>query len=134
MNLHAIKAGTPSLKWEGISSQINNVAKFLGVGTHQTSSLHSLSNLKGPIQSTSLGSLYTRLGRTANVKKPSPSKSEQDLAFIRSLQSVVFGPSTSMDENHLRLLMILQRMQHTRGLLNYYLHPNPYDIGCLCQV
>ena len=34
MNLHAIKAGTPSPKWEGISTQINNVAKILGVETH----------------------------------------------------------------------------------------------------
>ncbi|KAL5566286.1 hypothetical protein UlMin_029450 [Ulmus minor] len=131
VNLHAIKAGTPSPKWEG-STPINNVAKVSGVATHYTGSLHSSSNLKGPVQSTSLGSLSTGLGRTANVKKLSASKSEQDLASIRSPQSVEFGSSTSIDEDQLRLLNDASK-DATYGRSSQLLSP-PRPIGSRMSV
>lgn len=50
MNLHAMKAETPSPKWDtGMQiSQINNVAKVSSMDTHYIGSLHSSSNLKSP--------------------------------------------------------------------------------------
>ncbi|XP_042986934.1 uncharacterized protein LOC122315202 [Carya illinoinensis] len=50
MNLYAMKAATPSPKWDtGMQiSQINNVAKVSSMDTHYIGSLHSSSNLKGP--------------------------------------------------------------------------------------
>jgi mediator of RNA polymerase II transcription subunit 14 len=105
MNLHSIKAGTPSPKWEGgmQMSQINNVAKVSSMATHYNGSLYSSSNLKGAVQSNSVGSLSSVTGRSASMKKLSASKSEQDLASLRSPHSVEAG-STTMDEDQLRLL------------------------------
>ncbi|KAE8688487.1 Mediator of RNA polymerase II transcription subunit 14 [Hibiscus syriacus] len=71
MNLHSVKAGTPSPKWEaGLQvPQHNNVAKSSG--------------------------------RITSSKKLSASKSEQDLASLRSPHSVDNGV---LDEDQLRLL------------------------------
>ncbi|KAK9919543.1 hypothetical protein M0R45_028134 [Rubus argutus] len=106
MNLHSIKAGSPASKWEGGMqiSQLNSAANVSSMSTHYNGSLYSSSNLKGPIQSASLSSLSSGPGRSASVKKISISKSEQDLASLRSPQSVEYGSSTSMDEDHLRFM------------------------------
>lgn len=103
MNFHSIKARTPSPKWEGGMqvSQISNATKISNM-VHYNGTLYSSSNLKGPVQSNSLGSLSSGSGRSTSVKKLSASKSEQDLASLRSPQSVEFG--TSLDEDQLRLL------------------------------
>ena len=102
MNLHSIKAATPSPKWEGgiQISQINNVAKVSSMATHYNGSLYSSGNLKGPVQSNSVGSLSSVTGRSATVKKLSASKSEQDLASLRSPHSV----EATTDEDQLRSL------------------------------
>lgn len=106
VNLHAIKGGTPSPKWEGTlqTSQINNFAKVSSVASPYAGSLHSSSNMKGSMQSNSLGSLSSVPGRSVAGKKLSASKSEQDLASLRSPRSAEFGSCTSMDEDRLRLL------------------------------
>lgn len=106
MNLHTMKAKTPSPKWEGSMqiSQINNVSKVSSMATHYNGSLYSLNNLKGPAQSHSLGSLSSGTGRGTTMKKLSASKSEQDLASLRSAHSVEVGSGTSMDEDQLSSL------------------------------
>ncbi|KAL6278811.1 hypothetical protein ACE6H2_022412 [Prunus campanulata] len=106
MNLHTIKAGSASPKWEGGMqlSQLNNSANVSSMATHYNGSLYSSNNLKGPIQSASLGSLSSGPGRSASVKKIPISKSDQDLASLRSPQSVEYGSCTSMDEDQLRFL------------------------------
>ena len=106
VNLHAIKGGTSSPKWEGAlqTSQISNFAKVSSGATPYVGSLHSSSNLKGPTHSNSLGHFSSVAGRSAAGKKLSASKSEQDLASLRSPQSAEFGSNTSTDEDQLRLL------------------------------
>ncbi|XP_031268938.1 mediator of RNA polymerase II transcription subunit 14 [Pistacia vera] len=93
MNLHGVKAGTPSPKWEaGIQmSHFNNVAKVPIGATNYNGSLYSSSNVKGPVQSSSFGSLSSGLGRSAAVKKLSASKSDQDLVSLRSPNSLEVG-------------------------------------------
>ncbi|KAM5561595.1 mediator of RNA polymerase II transcription subunit 14 [Rosa sericea] len=105
MNLHSIKAGSPASKWEGgmQMSQLNGAANVSGMAAHYNGSLYSSSNLKGTIQSASLSSLSSATGRSVSVKKMSVSKSDQDLASLRSPQLVDYG-STSMDEDHLRFM------------------------------
>lgn len=106
MNPHTVKAGTPSPKWEGgiPVSQTNNVAKVSSVASHYNGSLYPTSNPKGPAQSNSYSSLSSALGRSTTVKKLSASKSDQDLASLRSPHSVEVVSNSSMDEDHLRLL------------------------------
>ncbi|KAJ1413883.1 Mediator complex, subunit Med14 [Sesbania bispinosa] len=106
MNLHSLKAGTPSPKWEGgmQMSQVNNVTNASGVTTHYSGSLFSSGSVKGPVQSSSVGSIPTGQGRSTAGKKLSASKSEQDLASIRSPHSVDISSSTAMDEEQLRVL------------------------------
>lgn len=105
LNFHSIKAGTPSPKWEGGMqvAQINNPMKISNMASHYNGTLYTSSNLKGPVQSSSLGSLSSVPGRGTSVKKLSASKSDQDLASLRSPQSVEFG-SSSLDEDQMRLL------------------------------
>ncbi|XWS42513.1 hypothetical protein CRYUN_Cryun16bG0020500 [Craigia yunnanensis] len=100
MNLHSVKAGTPSPKWEvGLQvSQLTNVAKVSSPATHFGGSLYPL---KGSLQSTSFGSLPSGTGRSTAAKKLSASKSEQDLASLRSPHSAEIG---ALDEDQLRLL------------------------------
>ncbi|XP_061340398.1 mediator of RNA polymerase II transcription subunit 14 isoform X2 [Gastrolobium bilobum] len=106
MNLHSLKAGTPSPKWEGGMqiSQVNNVTKPSGVATHYSGSLFSSGSAKGPVQSSSVGSIPTGQGRSTSGKKISASKSEQDLASLKSPHSVDTSSSTAMDEEQLRVL------------------------------
>ncbi|CAK7340977.1 unnamed protein product [Dovyalis caffra] len=106
MNLHTIKAGTPSPKWEaGMQvSQVNSVAKLSSLPSHYNGSLYPSNNQKGPVQSNSFSSLSSVLGRTTAVKKLSASKSDQDLSSLISPHSVEVGSNSSMDDDHLRLL------------------------------
>lgn len=106
MNLHGIKGGTSSPKWEGGMhiSQINNVANASGVASHYYGSMYSSSSVKGPVQSSSMGLLSTGQGWSTTGKKLSASKSEQNLASLRSPPSVDNGSCTSMDEDQLRVL------------------------------
>ncbi|KAI4301925.1 hypothetical protein L6164_035160 [Bauhinia variegata] len=102
MNLHTIKAGTPSPKWEGgmQMAQISNI----NVATHYDGSLYSSGSMKGLVQSSSYGSVSSVQGRSATGKKLSASKSEQDLASLKSPPSVDAGSCTAMDEDQLKVL------------------------------
>lgn len=93
MNLHGVKAGTPSPRWEGgvQMSHLNNVAKVSIGNTQYNGSLYSSSNVKGPVQSNSFSSLSSGLGRSTAAKKLPASKSDQDLASLRSPHSVEIG-------------------------------------------
>lgn len=93
MNLHGVKAGTPSPRWEGgvQMSHLNSVAKGSIGNTQYNGSLYSSSNVKGPVQSSSFSSLSSGLGRSTAVKKLPASKSDQDLASLRSPHSVEIG-------------------------------------------
>ncbi|XLR67527.1 hypothetical protein S83_018199 [Arachis hypogaea] len=106
MNLHSLKAGTPSPKWEGGMqiSQVNNITKPSGVTNHYSDSMFSSGSVKGPVQSNSVGSISTGQGRSAAGKRLFVSKSEQDLASLKSPHSVDIVSSTAMDEDQLRVL------------------------------
>ncbi|KAL3573671.1 hypothetical protein D5086_024284 [Populus alba] len=106
MNLHTIKAGTPSPKWEAgmQGSQVNSVAKVSSVASHYNGSLYPSNNLKGSVHSSSFSSLSSGLGRTTAVKILSASKSDQDLSSLRSQHLVEVGTNSAMDDDHLRLL------------------------------
>ncbi|XP_052118862.1 LOW QUALITY PROTEIN: mediator of RNA polymerase II transcription subunit 14-like [Arachis duranensis] len=106
MNLHSLKAGTPSPKWEGGMqiSQVNNVTKPSGVTNHYSDSMFSSGSVKGPVQSNSVGSISTGQGRSTAGKMLFVSKSEQDLASLQSPHSVDIVSSTAMDEINLRVL------------------------------
>ncbi|KAK3200658.1 hypothetical protein Dsin_024073 [Dipteronia sinensis] len=93
MNLHGVKAGTPSPKWEGglQVSQLNNVAKVPLGASHYNGTLYSSNNVKAPVHSSSHSSLSSSLGRSTTVKNLSASKSDQDLSSLRSPHSVEIG-------------------------------------------
>ncbi|KAK4852737.1 hypothetical protein QYF36_026620 [Acer negundo] len=93
MNLHGVKAGTPSPKWEGglQVSQLNNVAKVPLGASHYNGTLYSSNNVKTPVHSSSFSTLSSSLGRSTTVKNLSASKSDQDLASLRSPHSVEIG-------------------------------------------
>ncbi|KAL9450839.1 hypothetical protein AB3S75_012556 [Citrus x aurantiifolia] len=92
MNLHGVKAGTPSPRWEGGMQMSHlNVAKGSIGNTQYNGSLYSSSNVKGPVQSSSFSSLSSGLARSTAVKKLPASKSDQDLASLRSPHSVEIG-------------------------------------------
>ncbi|KAL9447702.1 hypothetical protein AB3S75_015223 [Citrus x aurantiifolia] len=92
MNLHGVKAGTPSPRWEGgVQMSHLNVAKGSIGNTQYNGSLYSSSNVKGPVQSSSFSSLSSGLARSTAVKKLPASKSDQDLASLRSPHSVEIG-------------------------------------------
>lgn len=90
MNVHGLKTGSPSSRWEGSMqmSHLNNVVKVPIGNTQYNGSLYSSKNVKGPGQASSFSSLSSALGRSTAVKKLSASKSEQDLASLRSPHSV----------------------------------------------
>ncbi|CAN1829308.1 Mediator of RNA polymerase II transcription subunit 14 [Linum perenne] len=100
ISVHGVKVGTPP-KWEG---QMNNVSslKNSGLASHYNGSLNQSSNLKG--HSSSYSSLSPAMGRNSSVKRLSGSKSDQDLASLRSPNSIEVTSNASMDEDHLRLL------------------------------
>lgn len=92
MNLHGVKAGTPSPRWEGgVQMSHLNVAKGSIGNTQYNGSLYSSSNVKGPVQSSSFSSLSSGLARSTAVKKLPASKSDQDLASLRSPHSIEIG-------------------------------------------
>lgn len=92
MNLHGVKAGTPSPRWEGgVQMSHLNVAKGSIGNTQYNGSLYSSSNVKGPVQSSSFSSLSSGLARSSAVKKLPASKSDQDLASLRSPHSIEIG-------------------------------------------
>ncbi|KAJ7973490.1 mediator of RNA polymerase II transcription subunit 14 [Quillaja saponaria] len=106
MNPHNVKAGTPSPKWEGgmQTFQNSNVSKSSSLTTQYNGSLYSSSSMKGPVQSSSASSLSSGQGRITTGKKLSASKSDQDLASLRSPHSIDIGSCTPMEEDQLRLL------------------------------
>lgn len=106
MSIHNLKAGSPSPKWEGgmQTSQVNNVTKASGATNHYSGSLFSSGIVKGPVQSSSVGSIPTGQGRNTAGKKLSASKSEQDLASLKSPNSVDISSSAAMDEEQVRVL------------------------------
>lgn len=106
MSIHNLKAGSPSPKWEGgmQMSQVNNVTKASGATNHYSGSLFSSGIVKGPVQSSSVGSIPTGQGRNTAGKKLSASKSEQDLASLKSPNSVDISSSAAMDEEQVRVL------------------------------
>ncbi|XLR35608.1 hypothetical protein HN51_044975 [Arachis hypogaea] len=85
-------------------SQVNNVTKPSGVTNHNSDSMFSSGNVKGPVQSNSVGSISTGQGRSAAGKRLFVSNSEQDLASLKSPHSVDLVSSTAMDEDQLRVL------------------------------
>ncbi|GMP60861.1 hypothetical protein CsSME_00023554 [Camellia sinensis var. sinensis] len=90
MNFQSMKVGTSSPKWEGGTqiAQINNAPKVSGGSPHYNNgSIYSTSNLKGIMQSSSVSSPSSGLGRSTTLKKLSASKSDQDLASLRSPHS-----------------------------------------------
>ncbi|XP_050221326.1 mediator of RNA polymerase II transcription subunit 14 isoform X2 [Mercurialis annua] len=106
MSLHTMKAGTSSPKWEGgvQVSQMNNAVKVSSTPPHYNGSIYPSNNLKVPIHSNSYSSLSSGLGRMTTAKKLSASKSDQDLASLRSPHSIEVGSNSSVDDDHLRLL------------------------------
>lgn len=101
MNFHNLKAGTSSPKWEGGTQMVhvNNVPKVSSGSPHYNGSIYPLSNLKGIMQSSSVGSPSSGPGRSTALKRLSASKSDQDLPSLRSPLSA--DSSASMDEDQL---------------------------------
>ncbi|XAR68112.1 hypothetical protein NMG60_11003124 [Bertholletia excelsa] len=89
VNFQTMKAGTSSPKWEGGTqmAHINNVPKVSIGSPHYNGSIYSSSNMKGIIPSSSVSSPSSGPGRSSTMKKLSASKSEQDLASLRSPHS-----------------------------------------------
>lgn len=81
MNLHSIKPSMSSPKWEGAQTSQN-----------------AMSNFKSSLQSGSTNSLTTSLVKSQAVKKLTASKSDQDLAALRSPHSGGFGSYGIMDD------------------------------------
>jgi len=106
MNIHSLKTGSPSPKWEGgmQMQQVNNVTKASGATGLYSGSLFSSGSVKGPVQSSSVGSVPTGQIRNTAGKKLSASKSEQDLASPKSPHSVDISSSVAIDEEQLRVL------------------------------
>ncbi|OVA05345.1 Mediator complex [Macleaya cordata] len=102
MNHQWVKAGITSPKWEGglQHPQVNSFTKVPSGGSH-FNNLYQSNNLK-LIQSSSVNSLSSSPGRSQSIQKLSASKSDQDLASLRSPISVEVG--SPMDEDQVRLL------------------------------
>ncbi|KAL6989788.1 hypothetical protein U1Q18_015539, partial [Sarracenia purpurea var. burkii] len=101
MSLQSVKAGTSSPKWEG-GTQIThtNVHKVSSGSPHyNTGSIYSSSNLKGIMHTIPISSSSSGPGRSTTLKKIAASKSDQDLASLRSVHSV--DSSATMDEDQL---------------------------------
>ncbi|PSS19069.1 Mediator of RNA polymerase II transcription subunit like [Actinidia chinensis var. chinensis] len=101
MSFQNIKAGTSSPKWEGGTqiAHVSSVPKISSGSPHYTGSIYSSSNLKGIMQTIPVSSPSTGPGRIATSKKLSASKSDQDLASLRSLHSS--DSCSTMDEDQL---------------------------------
>ncbi|KAL0357344.1 UNVERIFIED_CONTAM: Mediator of RNA polymerase II transcription subunit [Sesamum calycinum] len=101
MNLHSAKPSISSPNWEGAQTSQNPLSSF-----------------KGMVQSGSTKSLNTTLVRNQAAKKLTASKSDQDLAALRSPHSGGFGPYGIMDEGQLSVTSLpsarlLSPPQHT---------------------
>ncbi|CAJ2631486.1 unnamed protein product [Trifolium pratense] len=81
-----------------LPSHYGSVPMNVNVTTHYNGSLFSSGSVKGPVQSSSVGSIPTGQGRGVG-KKLSASKSEQDLASVKSPHSVDISSATAMDED-----------------------------------
>lgn len=81
MNIHSIKPSMSSPNWEGGQTPQN-----------------ALSNFKGSMHSGSTNSLSSKLVKNQAVKKLTGSKSDQDLAALRSPHSGGFGSYGIMDD------------------------------------
>lgn len=81
MNIHTIKSSMTSPNWEGGQTLPN-----------------PLSNFKSSMHSVSTNSLSSNLVKSQAVKKLTGSKSDQDLAALRSPQSGSFGSYGIMDD------------------------------------
>jgi mediator of RNA polymerase II transcription subunit 14 len=81
-----------------LPSHYGSVPMNVNVTTHYNGSLFSSGSVKGPVQSSSVGSIPNGQGRGVG-KKLSSSKSEQDLASVKSPHSVDISSSTAMDED-----------------------------------
>lgn len=81
MNIHSIKPSMSSPNWEGGQTPQN-----------------ALSNFKGTMHSGSTNSLSSNLVKSQAVKKLTGSKSDQDLAALRSPHSGGFGSYGIMDD------------------------------------
>ncbi|KAL0422013.1 UNVERIFIED_CONTAM: Mediator of RNA polymerase II transcription subunit [Sesamum latifolium] len=84
MTLHSAKPSISSPNWEGTQTSQNPLSSF-----------------KGTVQSGSTKSLNTTLVRNQAAKKLTASKSDQDLAALRSPHSGGFGPYGIIDEGQL---------------------------------
>ncbi|KAK4772002.1 hypothetical protein SAY86_013777 [Trapa natans] len=94
--LPSVKAGSPSPKWEG-GVQMSQVNRVPAGGQ-----LYLPSNLRGPLlPGTSISSVS---GRATMMKRISASKSDQDLASLRSPQSVEVSSCASVEEDQTRFL------------------------------
>ncbi|XP_074280337.1 mediator of RNA polymerase II transcription subunit 14 [Silene latifolia] len=97
-----VEKGSLTPKHEG-SFQMPHFNQALKLPTHYNDSLYSATIIKGLSQSTSVSSL-SAVQTNSGAHKMSVSKSEQDLASLRSPQSVEVTPFKSMDEDHLRFM------------------------------
>ncbi|XP_052194039.1 mediator of RNA polymerase II transcription subunit 14 [Diospyros lotus] len=93
MNFQSLKAGTSSPMWEG------GISKVSSGSPHYNGSAYPLGNLKGIMLSGSGNSPSSGPGRSTTLKKLSASKSEQDLASLRSPHST--DSCNTMDEDDL---------------------------------
>lgn len=96
MILLSTKGGISSPKWEGGMPMSNAIGAY--------GSMYSSNNAKGPVQSSSMGMLPAGQGWISTGRKLPASKSEQNLASLRSPPSVDNGSGTAMDEEQLRVL------------------------------
>ncbi|KAI4364566.1 hypothetical protein MLD38_020640 [Melastoma candidum] len=89
-NFHTSKAGSSSPVWDRNLSLSSLPSHLMGLSR---GSLHS-----------SLSSLSSLMGRSSNMKKLSTSKSEQDLASLRSPRAMDLSSFAPKNEDNLRLL------------------------------
>ncbi|GAB4836004.1 Mediator of RNA polymerase II transcription subunit 14 [Ancistrocladus abbreviatus] len=107
--LQSIKAGISSPKWEGnIQLSHTNSGSKVSSSANYNGSINFSANVKSLNQS-SVSSLLPVQGRSNTAQKLSLSKSEQDLASLRSPHAVEASSLRVMDDDHLRLLSDISR-------------------------
>ncbi|KAL8159589.1 hypothetical protein V2J09_001126 [Rumex salicifolius] len=104
-SLQGINSGFPSTKRDGNlqPSHLNSVTRTFGSGSNYNGSVFP-GNLKNSNPSSSVGSLSTLKGMSGPGQKIQQSKSEQDLASLRSPLSAEVNSLRALDEDHLLLL------------------------------
>ncbi|KAL9235820.1 hypothetical protein vseg_010554 [Gypsophila vaccaria] len=103
------------------SAQVSHFDPGVKLPTHYNGSIYSTAAVKGLSQSTSVSSFSAVRGGSGAHKLP-VSKSEQDLASLRSPQSLNGSSFKSMDEDHLRFMN--ESFPHIPGRSSL-LPPNP---------